>query len=80
MSRHSYKTVNLPRDVVDWIDTILSSKTGQPGPLGIKSRDEFVRVAVAILGTALRSPNRSETPLDTIQQLVRHFQKEAVTA
>ncbi len=82
MSRRSYKTVNLPREVTDWIDTLLASadRAGKPGPLGITSRDEFVRIAVAILGTALQTPNRTETPLETIQQLVRQFQKEGVPA
>lgn len=77
MSRRAYKTVNLPREVVDWIDSIVSPavRSGKPGPLGIHSRDEFVRIAVAILGTALQPPNQKGTPLDTIQTLLRQLTK-----
>ena len=77
MSRRAYKTVNLPREVVDWIDSIVNPavRAGKPGPLGIHSRDEFVRIAVAILGTAIQNPNQNGTPMDTIQSLLRQLPK-----
>jgi len=57
MSRRSYKTVNLPTHVVDWTDSTLNGS-----PLGIKSRDEFVRISVAVLGAALQPPSGGEMP------------------
>jgi len=75
MSRRSYKTVNLPSHVVDWTDSTLNGS-----PLGIKSRDEFVRIAVAVLGTALQPPHGGEAPLETVQHLLRQVQKEGVPA
>jgi len=73
MSRRSYKTINLPRQVVNWIDATLN---GKPAPLGITSRDEFVRVAVAILGTALQPAPGGEAPLQVIQGLLRELEKQ----
>jgi len=67
----AYKTVNLPRELVDWIDHLLRShrRRGGCGPLGIASRDEFVRVAVAVLGMALRNPALDQVPLERVWRL-----------
>ncbi|MHB1260289.1 MAG: hypothetical protein ACYC2H_01095 [Thermoplasmatota archaeon] len=76
--RRSYKTINLPVEVVEWIDSLVSphARKGGPGPLGIQSRDEFVRIAVAILGAAIDPDNRDDIPLDYIQALVRQLEEE----
>lgn len=71
MSRRSYKTVNLPREVADWIDAILLRPGG--APLGITSRDEFVRIAVVVLGAALQP---SPSPLELVQGLARGLEKQ----
>lgn len=72
MSRRSYKTINLPREVVNWIDDLLDPdrRGGRPGPLGIESRDEFVRIAVAILGAAISQDDRNGPPLVIINRLL----------
>ncbi|MCA1812294.1 MAG: hypothetical protein LC623_09845 [Halobacteriales archaeon] len=69
MSRRSFKTINLPREVVDWIDSLLKGD-GARRPLGIASRDEFVRIAVALLGMALEDQDRIP-PLQSLQELVQ---------
>lgn len=81
MSRRSYKTINLAREVVEWIDDLLDSERlkGRPPPLGIGSRDEFVRIAVALLGAALES-DRNAVPLDVIRKYVRELERKARTA
>jgi hypothetical protein len=68
MSRRSFKTINLPREVTDWIDALLKGDAARR-PLGIASRDEFVRIAVALLGMALDDDDRIP-PLESLQELV----------
>lgn len=77
MSRRAYKTVNLPRELVDWIDQILRSHrdSGECGLLGIASRDEFVRVAVVVLGMACKGQTNTVAPLEKIQALVQALEK-----
>ena len=76
--RRSYRTINLPVEVVEWIDSLVSphSRKSRFGPLGIQSRDEFVRIAVAIFGAAIDPENRDDIPLDYVQALVRQLEEE----
>lgn len=68
MSRRSYKTINLPRAVVAWIDSVVGSRESKP--LGIESRDEFVRIAVVVLGLALQTPS-GPAPIEQVRQMVQ---------
>ena len=78
MSRRSFKTVNLPREVAEWIDAILVPGRTDPvhRPLGIHSRDEFVRIAVALLGAALQNPATGQIPLASIEKLIAGIEAE----
>lgn len=75
MSRRSYKTVNLPCEAVDWIDALLAKNKA----LGLASRDEFVRLAVAMLGLAL-SPGQGGPPLKLFMEMVEAVQAKTEAA
>ncbi|HUR24954.1 MAG TPA: hypothetical protein VM327_02940 [Candidatus Thermoplasmatota archaeon] len=79
MSRRGYKTINLPRELVEWIDEFLNParRQGRPAPLGIGSRDEFVRIAVAILGAALEPNARNQVPIHLIQRIVAELERRS---
>jgi hypothetical protein len=76
VSRRSFKTVNLPRELAEWIDAILIPGRTDPArrPLGIHSRDEFVRIAVALLGAALQNPATGQIPLASIEKLIHEIE------
>jgi hypothetical protein len=69
MSRRRYKTINLPREVANWIDFLLQDE-GARRQLGVGSRDEFVRIAVALLGLSL-SHTDVTSPLEVFQCMVQ---------
>ena len=78
--RKSYKTVNVSREVVEWIDALLKKEGAKAAreelaPLGITSRDEFVRIAIAFLGAALYRNDQQEIPLDVVRRLVEQLEE-----
>jgi hypothetical protein len=75
MSRRSYKTVNLPREVANWIDLLLQDAAVRR-QLGVGSRDEFVRIAVALLGLSLHHASIT-SPLETFHSMVQALEERS---
>lgn len=75
MSRHRYKTVNLPRDVANWVDFLLQDDAVRR-QLGVSSRDEFVRIAVALLGLSL-SHVGGASPLEVFRSMVQALEESS---
>lgn len=77
MTRRGYTAVNLPDEVVTWLDAFLPGRDASkpPGPLGIRYRDEFVRTAVAIFAAALFPNERGEVPLQAVRDIVERLKR-----
>lgn len=82
MSRKDFKTGNIPIELSDWIDAAIRAHRGKrsdtldlPLMLGIQSRDEYIRLAVAILILATQPERDGKTPLGVVQDLVRRLER-----
>jgi hypothetical protein len=74
--RRSYRSTNLPKELAEWLDQQVhggaDGKKGGPGGgpwgriLGVQSRDEAVRLAIAVLALAL---HRDETGVPSLQRV-----------
>lgn len=75
MARRRFRTVNLPVEVVGAIDVVIdAAHAGTVGitlvPLGVQSRDEFVRLAVTILLLGSTKDGTLPTGLEALRQAV----------
>jgi hypothetical protein len=77
MSRRTYKTVNLPLELACWMDQVLAdeSPNGIARALGVHSRDEFVRVAVAVLALGCGRSHFDLPPLAAISEVVARLRQ-----
>ena len=81
MARRGVMGANLPLAVARWIDDATSGdperqrRAGLDPPLSIASRDEFVRVAVAVFVMSLRHAGQARPPLEVVQELARAIQQ-----
>lgn len=72
-SRKGFRTVNLPDSLCAWIDSSIRKPDGER-PLGAKSRDELVRLAVGLVIMATqRAPG--PPPLRILMDLVRRLEE-----
>lgn len=67
--------MNLPVEICAWIDRYIADPSGKR-PIGAQSRDEFVRMAVALVIMATRS-EVSVPPLAILQDLVRRLEEKS---
>lgn len=82
--RRDFKNVNLPVEVADYIDALVKATRGQrttdlalPLSLGVQSRDEYLRIAVAILILATQPEVNGKQPLKIVQDLVDKLERAA---
>lgn len=65
--------MNLPDELCAWIDSYMKRPDGDR-PLGVKSRDEFVRVAVGlVIMSTQKAPG--QPPLRLIMELVQRLER-----
>lgn len=79
--RRRFRSVNLPEDTIEYIDRIIERNSPEGSPdlkiaAGVQSRDEFVRLAVAVLIMALTRES-SAPPLEVIRDLARRLDVKA---
>ena len=75
MSRRGFRTVNLPIELCEWIDKYCDNPPDQR-PIGVASRDEFVRFAVALVIMATKTSDTAVPPLKILAELIRRLEKQ----
>lgn len=74
MSRRGFRTTNLPIELCEWIDRYVQNPPALR-PIGVASRDEFIRFAVALVILATQAPGEGVPPLKTVAELVRRLEE-----
>ena len=74
MTRRGYRTINLPEETVRWLDALFRGENA-PRPLGIASRDEAVRIALAIFGALLLPREGATLPPDVAAAILRELER-----
>jgi hypothetical protein len=74
LSRRGFRTVNLPIELCEWIDKYCDNPPGER-PLGMASRDEFVRFAVALVIMATKKSDAAVPPLKILAELIRRLEE-----
>lgn len=77
MPRRGTRTVGIPTEMNEWLKDLLKDGKNDPTarPLGIASKDEFARTAIAILAAALgyRSEHRL---LARVMRIVEELERQ----
>lgn len=65
--------MNLPDELCEWIDKYVAQTTVRP--IGAQSRDEFVRIAVALVIMSTRAVGDAVPPLKILADLIRRLEE-----